>query len=387
MSRPPHRILVSGCFDLLHSGHVAFLEEAAELGQLHVALGSDRTVMGLKGRPPVNTEAERLYLLNSLKCVHRAYISSGSGLLDFLPELEAIKPHVFFVNADGDSALKRSTIEARGIEYRVSQRKPHGDLVARSTTSLRQVQVVPYRLDLAGGWLDQPFVSKHAAGPVINCSLEPRDEYELRSGMSSSTRNAALTLWGPKLPTQDRERLAKMIFAFENPPGTKSVAGSQDAIGIVYPGVNYLFYEQTNGTAGGYWPSRIVSTCRPEIIDFLQSHLYLVFTKPRGSQFDVLADTRVTPDAAKRLAHAAENAWAALLACDAKSFGQAMTASFNAQIEMFPLMTTPEIMDTIAAHPQALGHKITGAGGGGYVVLFSETPIPNATRLTIRTED
>jgi cytidyltransferase-like protein len=376
--------MVSGCYDLLHSGHVAFLEEAAGIGELHVALGSDKTVLGLKGRPPVNTEAERLYLVNALKCVRKAYVSSGSGLLDFLPELESIKPDIFFVNSDGDSDLKRRTIEGRGIEYRVAQRRPHGSLVARSTTSLRQVQVVPYRLDLAGGWLDQPSVNALSGGPVVNCSLDPCEDYELRSGMSSSTRQTAIALWGPKLPVQDREALAKMIFAYENPPGTVNVAGSQDAIGIVYPGANYLYY----GQGGGYWPQRIVSTTRPDVVAFLQAHLQLVFTKPRPAQFEVLTQQHITADSAKRLAEAAESAWSALLDCDAEKFGRAMTASFDAQIEMFPLMVTPEIRQTLDEHQgQTLGHKITGAGGGGYVVLFSEKPIPNALRVSIRVED
>lgn len=379
---PARRVMVSGCFDLLHSGHVAFMEEASELGELHVCLGSDRTVLGLKGRPPVNSEAERQYLIQALTCVTQAHISSGSGLLDFLPELEAIKPSIFFVNADGDSDLKRRAIEARGIEYRVAERKPHGELVARSTTALRQVQVVPYRLDLAGGWLDQPFVGKHAAGAVINCSLEPQIEYETRSGMASSTRRTAISLWGPKLPVQDREMLARMIFAFENPPGTTDVAGSQDAIGIVFPGINKLNYD------GRYWPASIESKHDPELIDFLQDHIYLQFTQPRPGAFEVLAEKNVTAAGAKRLAEAAEVAWKALLAKDAKAFGAAMTESFDAQIAMFPLMVTPDIQQTIATHAATtLGHKITGAGGGGYVVLFSDKPVEGAKRITIRTED
>ncbi len=376
------KVMVSGCFDLLHSGHVAFLEEAAELGDLHVAIGSDRTVLGLKGRPPINSEAERKYLIESLRCVHTVYVSTGSGILDFLPEIEQIKPDIFFVNIDGNSDHKRATIDAMGVKYQVSQRKPHEGLAERSTTSLRQVHVVPYRLDLAGGWLDQPFVSQYASGAVINCSLEPREEYETRSGMASSTRRTAIALWGPKLPAQDRERLAQMIFAFENPPGTSAVAGSQDPIGIVYPGVNYIYYE------GRYWPSRIETTTRRDVIDFLEQHLYLVFTKSRPGQFEVLAEKRVDVAGAKRLAVAAETAWAALLKTDAKAFGQAMTESFDAQVAMFPLMATPEIRATIEQHrATTLGHKITGAGGGGYVVLFSQRPIDNAIRLKVRTED
>src|SRR3954462_8670627 len=97
------RVMVSGCFDLLHSGHVAFLEEASRLGDLHVAIGSDRTVVQLKGKPPVNDERERLYMIRSLRCVTDAFVSRGEGLCDFLPELDRIAPDMFFVNADGDT--------------------------------------------------------------------------------------------------------------------------------------------------------------------------------------------------------------------------------------------------------------------------------------------
>jgi len=50
------KVFVSGCFDMLHSGHIRFLEQAAEYGDVYVAIGSDRTVMDLKGRAPVTTE-------------------------------------------------------------------------------------------------------------------------------------------------------------------------------------------------------------------------------------------------------------------------------------------------------------------------------------------
>ena len=157
---PEPTVLVSGCFDLLHSGHVAFLEEAAALGQLTVCLGSDQTVFDLKGRPPVNNEEERAYMLSALGCVHEARVSRGSGLLDFLPELVELKPDIFLVNHDGHDDAKQKTVESLGVRYEVSKRLPHQGLATRSTTSLRSRETVPYRIDLAGGWLDQPFVSK-----------------------------------------------------------------------------------------------------------------------------------------------------------------------------------------------------------------------------------
>jgi len=375
-------VMVSGCFDLLHSGHVAFLNEAAELGRVVVCAGADRTVMDLKGRPPINNERERAYMLGSLKCVDEARVSKGSGVLDFLPEVEEVRPDVFFVNADGDSPQKREAIESLGIQYVVAERVPAEQLPPRSTTSLRTQAVVPYRLDLAGGWLDQPWVSEHAPGPVIGISLEPDDRYERRSGMASSTRHSAMAIWGPRLPVEDREKLAKLLFAFENPPGTKNVAGSQDAIAVVYPGLTKMDYH------AAYWPERITSCLDPDVLDFIESHLYLRFMRTRPGQFEVLDETHVTAEAAKRLGDAAERLWAAALSKDARRFGRAMTDSLDAQCAMFPLMRPADVAAELDAYKDvALGHKISGAGGGGYAVFFSETPIPDAIRPKIRVED
>src|SRR5579859_4916513 len=156
----PDKVFVSGCFDMLHSGHIAFLQEAASYGDLYVALGSDATVYGLKGRLPVNNEHERLYMMQSIGCVKSAFISSGSGILDFVNELRAIKPAIFVVNADGNTPQKEALCREEGIKYIVLRRQPYTGLPPRSTTALRQLDQMPYRIDLAGGWLDQPFVSQ-----------------------------------------------------------------------------------------------------------------------------------------------------------------------------------------------------------------------------------
>ena len=133
------KVLVSGCFDMLHSGHVAFLEEAASYGELYVSLGADHTVMQLKHRPTVCNEQERKYMLEALRCVKKVYIGPGEGKMDFLPLLEVVKPDIFFVNSDGSDDEKRALIEARGIRYIVSNRTPHVGLPARSTTALRRL--------------------------------------------------------------------------------------------------------------------------------------------------------------------------------------------------------------------------------------------------------
>ena len=371
--------MVTGCFDLLHSGHVAFLKEAAAYGQLYVCIGSDKNVFHLKGRYPINPETERVYMLNALSCVAEARVNKGMGLLDFQEEMSNIQPDFFFVNEDGHTADKEKICREKGIEYIVSKRKPEAGLPIRSTTALRTECIIPYRIDIAGGWLDQPWVSKYYPGPVLTLSIEPGYEFNLRSGMATSTRLKAIELWKTALPKGDPEQLAKLLFSYENPPGTKEVAGSQDAIGIVMPGFNRSDYN------GGYWPEKITPCLDPEVLTWLQNHLYLVPLSPRAGSFSVLDETRVNEADARRLSVAAQDAWNAALQRNATAFGDAFRRSFEAQIAMFPLMVDDNIRELIEKHKQqALGWKLSGAGGGGYLVLFSETPVDKAIKIKAR---
>src|SRR5512147_2471000 len=131
------KVFVSGCFDMLHSGHIAFFNEAAAYGDVYVAIGSDKTVFDLKGRLPVNSEDERLFMVKSARCVTDAFISQGSGMLDFLEEFTQLKPDILVVNADGHMLEKQRLCEQHGVEYVVLQREPYGGLPPRSTTALR----------------------------------------------------------------------------------------------------------------------------------------------------------------------------------------------------------------------------------------------------------
>ncbi len=375
------KVFVSGCFDLLHSGHIAFFQEASTYGDLFVALGSDKTVFGLKGRTPVNTEQERQFMVKSVSFVKDAFISQGSGILDFEHELREMMPDYFIVNSDGHIPEKRAICHELGIEYVILERKPHEGLEARSTTALRQRDYMPYRIDLAGGWLDQPYVSEHFPGPVITISLEPTLEFNERSGMASSTRRSALDLWGPKLPAGNHEKLAKILFCYDNPPGTKVFSGSQDSIGIVFPGLAKAYYE------GRFWPVRIEHVLDETLLKFVESSLYLISLGPRYSEYDVLVDTKFSPELAKDLADAAERCWDAILACDVVAFGKSLRESFDAQVAMFPHMMNERIAELIEEYrDQALGWKLSGAGGGGYLILVSEKPIKDATRILARRE-
>lgn len=373
------KVFVTGCFDMLHSGHIAFLKEAAIYGDVYVGLGSDENVYNLKGRYPVNSQDERKYMLEALSCVKVCCVNTGWGIIDFENELMKVKPDIFIVNEDGHSPIKRELSDKYGIEYIVLKRIPHKGLPVRSTTALRQECTIPYRIDLAGGWLDQPYVGKYAAGPVLTVSIEPTVEFNERSGMASSTRRKAIELWTYEIPQGNREQLAKILFSYENPPGTKIVAGSQDSIGIVLPGLNKLEYN------GGYWPENIISVEDENILSWIETHLYLLTLEPRDCDFNVLDNTHINNKNAQDLATAAEDCWSAILSMDLQEFGDAFKKSFEAQIKMFPNMVDGGILDLIEKYKgKASGWKLSGAGGGGYLILISKEPIKDSIRIKIR---
>ena len=373
------KVFVSGCFDLLHSGHIAFLHAASKYGDLHVALGSDATVYGIKGRLPIMNQDERLYIMNAIRYVKEAFVSQGSGLLDFEVELREIHPDIFVVNADGNIPQKQALCASLGIDYIVLDRVPYSDLPPRSSTSLRKVDRMPYRIDLAGGWLDQPYVSALHAGPVLTISLEPTVAFNERSGMATSTRNRAIELWGNRLPVGEPEQIAKVLFSYDNPPGTQTISGSQDAIGIVFPGLVRADY------CGEYWPERIQHVPDEPILEFIEKSLQLIPLGTRATNYDPLRQRNLTVDNAKALADAADSCWQALLAQDLEAFGRSLLASFRAQVELFPDMVDESITAFIETHREgALGWKLSGAGGGGYLILISDKPVTNAFRVNIR---
>ncbi len=118
------RVIVTGCYDWFHSGHVRFFEEVSQYGQLHVVVGHDANIQLLKGEGhPLFPAAQRRYIVGSVRHVHQAYVSSGEGWLDAQPEIERIRPHIYAVNEDGDRPEKRQYCAQQGIEYLVLQRR------------------------------------------------------------------------------------------------------------------------------------------------------------------------------------------------------------------------------------------------------------------------
>lgn len=384
------KVFVSGCYDLLHSGHVEFFRQASQYGDLYVGIGSDETILGYKHHKTFYPEQERLFMVKSIRYVKDAFINQGSGIMDFVPTIDIVKPDIFVVNADGSSETKRKFCEERGIEYVVLERTPAEGLTARSSTDIKDSTCqLPTRLDLAGTWIDQPYVSCFAPGWAITISLVPTFEVRERCGLSTSTRNMIKKIWPVKLPDMNPEILAKLVFCFENDPERSDgiVSGAQDSIGICMPGLCRHYYNNR------FWPEKFETYNYDEVLDWLESHLCMIPMEPRRPGCSVVDGKDITEPKVKALAKAADDCWNAILAKDFEAFSSAFKASFDAQVAMFPAMIqgcVQGFIDEYSMLSEVHAWKMPGAGGGGYLVLvvddvkaFREKH-PEAIELTIR---
>lgn len=384
------KVFVSGCYDLLHSGHVEFFRQAAQYGDLYVGIGSDQTILHYKNHRSLYPEQERLFMVKAIRYVKDAFINDGDGVMDFVGTVDRIKPDIFVVNADGASDAKRQFCEERGIEYIVLQRTPSEGLEARSSTALkRDMCQLPTRLDLAGTWIDQPYVNCFAPGWALTISLEPTFEVRERCGLSTSTRNMIKKIWPMRLPDMDPEVLAKLVFCFENDPERSDgiISGAQDSIGICMPGLVRHYYDKL------YWPIKFESCHDNDILDWLEQHLVMIPMEPRCPGCSVVDGKDITETKVKALTQAADNCWNAIMKMDLQAFAKAYQASFEAQISMFPAMVqgcVQGFIDKYSAFDDVLAWKMPGAGGGGYlacVVTDSQRFCqnhPEAIALTIR---
>lgn len=373
------KVLVSGCYDLLHAGHIAFFKTASQYGQLYVSLGQDENLLRLKGKKPYFTQEERMYMVGAVKYVTEAFVASGEGMLDFEEDMKRIRPDYFVVNSDGYTEGKKRLCEENNVELIVLERIPEEGLPARSSSQSKKELKFPYRLCLAGGWMDQPWVSEIHGGSCVVAQIWPEMEFNDRSGMATSSRKIAKELWGDKIPEGDQVRNAQLLFGAENPPGSKYISGSQDQLGILLPGANRLDYN------GQYWPSNIRSTVEAATCDWLSSVLHLVPLVPRPEGYNPLVEKYLTEENVKELGASGDLCWEGIEQKDVQKLGEGMKRTFLAWKKMLPYTVPDWVAEEMDAKwfPNYPG-AITSGSGGGYVIVASDQEIPGAIKIKIK---
>ncbi len=237
---------------------------------------------------------------------------------------------------------------------------------------------MPYRLCLAGGWMDQPFINTYEPGSLVTIQIEPRGDFINRAGLATSTRSTwkKLLNFNPKI--EDQSELAKLLFGYENLPGKKYISGSQDAIGLTHPGINKLYYD------GSFWPKKIETCLNEDICEWLENSLYLIKIGPRPDGYDPLLQQNISREAVQKLSMVGDMCYDAILRMDIKSFGRSLTLAHDFTRELLPLTTNTKIDNILNSFNSNSFGRTTTSCGGGYAIIASKKEIKNGFRIKIR---
>ena len=251
---------------------------------------------------------------------------------------------------------------------------------------------LPYRLALAGGWIDQPFASSRnpePPGSMVVVSLKPSVRFMNRSGMATGTRATAASLWGDSLPAQASPmELVRKLYAAEN-EHLAEPSGSQDMCGIVFPGVSRLDYDAS--VEGGWFPSHVESTCDPDIARWLERVVHLIPVAPRPPAYGPLGVKRLEPDWIRRLGQSGKDCYSAIRRMDLVGLGRSMNECSSCWDALLPhTLTHPTIEIDLKALLAWYECRYDGAMysgcGGGYLVVASADDVPGSFRIAVRTE-
>ena len=260
-------------------------------------------------------------------------------------------------------------------------------LIAKSSADL--IGAIPGRMAFAGGWIDQPFVSKHnpePPGSMVVVGLEPTFLYLERAGMATGTRKVAMRLWQGDLPDGDPMELVKELYAEEN-RNLPEPSGAQDMIGLVYPGVNRLDFDYEY--EGGLFPCHIESNNDPAIARWLEGVVHMVPIAPRPPGYNPLGEKHLDPNWIQRLGQTGKNCYDAILAKDVQVLGSSMNECMECWQKIMPhIVRHPtlevDLMKILNYYQSRYPGAMYSGCGGGYLYVVSEESVPGGISVQVR---
>jgi hypothetical protein len=248
---------------------------------------------------------------------------------------------------------------------------------------------LPYRIALAGGWIDQPFVSRHNPSPpgsmVVVC-VEPQFWFMERAGICIGTRKIALELWKDGLPEGDPTKLVQELYSAEN-EGKAEPSGSQDMIGLVYPGINRLDYDFAH--QGGVFPRHVESNNNPEVASWLEDVIHILPVAPRPDGYDPLETKNLQPDWIGRLGESGKTCYDAIIARDIEALGESMNECMLCWEKILPCTVhhhtlKVDLLPLLEYYQSKYPGAMYSGCGGGYLYVASERPVPGAFHIKVK---
>ena len=250
---------------------------------------------------------------------------------------------------------------------------------------------IPYRLALAGGWIDQPFVSRldpRPPGSMVVVGIEPEFRFMDRSGIATGTRKIATKRWKGRLPNRPPEQLVRELYDAEN-RGKAEPSGSQDMIGLIYPGINRLDYDYTVNS--GVLPSHIETLQSRRVARWLERVIHVLPVAPRPEGYNPLGVKRLDPRWVRRLGQSGQDCFEAIRCMDVEALGGSMNECMKCWAALLPHTVrhptiTTDLMGLFRVYQDRYPGAMYSGCGGGYLFVVSDEPVPGAFHVTVRVE-
>jgi hypothetical protein len=251
---------------------------------------------------------------------------------------------------------------------------------------------IPYRMALAGGWIDQPFLSRHnptPPGSMVVVGLNPTVRFMERCGMGTSTRRVAQKVWGNELPDDDPAVLVRHLYNCEN-QGKTHPSGSQDMAGLIYPGVNRLDYDFD--CEGGIFPAHVESNNDPEVARWLEEIFYMLPVLQRPDGYNPLETKNLDPVWIRRLGQSGKDCFDAILAKDLRGLGESMNECMCCWEAILPgtvrhWTIKVDLIELLSYYQRRYAGAMYSGCGGGYLFVASEEPVLGACQVSIRIKE
>lgn len=250
------------------------------------------------------------------------------------------------------------------------------------------ISPIPYRLALAGGWIDQPFVSKHNPNPpgaMVVVRIKPQFYFMERCGMGTSTRKVAQKLWHGVLPDGDPDQLVRQLYRAEN-EGLAEPSGSQDMAGLIYPGVSRLDYDYDY--EGGTFPVHVETNSDPLVARWLEKVIHVVPVAPRPAGYNPLVIKNLDPEWIGRLGQTGRDCFDAIVTRDASALGASMNDCMTCWETILPNTVdhpslTVDLMALLHYYQSRYAGAMYSGCGGGYLYVVSDEAVPGAFRVEV----
>ncbi|MFC1452973.1 hypothetical protein ACFLSJ_06465 [Verrucomicrobiota bacterium] len=258
------------------------------------------------------------------------------------------------------------------------------------TTQQADAGDLPYRMAFAGGWIDQPFVSRlnpSPPGSMVVVGIQPTHSFMERSGMATGTRRVAARMWGNRIPARSEVDLVRELYAEENKDQPQP-SGSQDMIGLIYDGVCRLDYDASH--EGGYFPMHIEQCCDEGVARWLERVVHLLPVAPRPPGYDPLGEKHLDPSWVQRLGQTGKDCYDAILAMDSAALGRSVNDCMACWEELLPHVVrhptlTVDLKGILKGYQERYPGAMFSGCGGGYLYVVSDDSVPGTLRVAVRT--